>query len=374
MLKKKIYKIIIFFTITFFIFLFLDLIFGKLIFNKLIRKNFKDSDTSFAIKHAVYHHAVKENYKTFSTGSGNIRHSFCSDKFGFRISCKKNNVISKNIDIAFIGDSQTSGFNLDYEDTFVFLFNENFKNLKISNLALPSYSPAIYYSKINYLIKNNFKFKEIIVFLDLSDIHDDNVRYYLKDDTVKEKDINFRKENYSQVDKTFFFLERKLKLTTSLIILVDDFLIKQNFKKKRIPDWVDNNPRSGWTYNYEQYKKKFYNNIELNEAIQTSIINMNKLYELLKKNNIKLSIAVYPWPETLKNDVHENIQKKIWEEFCKSKCEKFINLMDIFFEQKKIIGYHETYLKFFIYGDIHINKNSHKLIASQLISIYKKSY
>lgn len=270
--------------------------------------------------------------------------------------------------------SQTAGFNLEYEDTFAFLFNENFKNLEISNLAAPSYSPAIYYSKINYLIKNNFKFKEIIVFLDLSDIHDDNVRYILKDDIVQSKDIDFGKENYSKIDKVFFFIEKKLKLTTCLIILVDDFLIKQNFKKKRIPDWIDNNPRSGWTYNYEQYKKKFYNNIELNEAIQTSVTNMNKLYELLKKNNIKLSIAVFPWPETLKSDVNENMQKKVWEEFCKNKCAKFINLMDIFFEEKEMIGYYKTYLKFFIYGDIHINKNSHELIASQLISIYKKSY
>jgi len=233
MLKKKIYKIFIFFSIIAFTFFFLDLIFGKLVFNKLIRKNFKDADLGMGIKHPIYHHTVKKNYKTFSTGSGNIRHSFCSDKFGFRISCKKNNVSSKNIDIAFIGDSQTAGFNLEYEDTFAFLFNENFKNLKISNLALPSYSPAIYYSKINYLIKNNFKFKEIIVFLDLSDIHDDNVRYNLKDDITQEIDIDFRKENYSQVDKVFFFFERKLKLKKSLINLVDNFLIKKNLKKKK---------------------------------------------------------------------------------------------------------------------------------------------
>ena len=30
--------------------------------------------------------------------------------------------------------------------------------------------------------------------------------------------------------------------------------------------------------------------------------NMNQLYELLKKNNIELSLAVYPWPQQLLNN------------------------------------------------------------------------
>ena len=43
---------------------------------------------------------------------------------------------------------------------------------------------------------------------------------------------------------------------------------------------------------------------------------MNKLERLLK-NKIELSVAVYPWPGTLKNDIEENKHLKIWKNFWK---------------------------------------------------------
>ena len=43
---------------------------------------------------------------------------------------------------------------------------------------------------------------------------------------------------------------------------------------------------------------------------------MEKLSKLLKDNKIDLSLAVYPWPGTLKYDSENNKQVEIWQNFC----------------------------------------------------------
>ena len=67
------------------------------------------------------------------------------------------------------------------------MFERN-KNLSVANLGVTSYSPNIYLSKMKYLLDNNFKFKHLIVFIDISDLYDDNTFYKLNDDfSVSEK-------------------------------------------------------------------------------------------------------------------------------------------------------------------------------------------
>ena len=44
---------------------------------------------------------------------------------------------------------------------------------EILNSAVSSYSPSIYYKKINHFINKGFKFDQAFVFLDVSDIFDE---------------------------------------------------------------------------------------------------------------------------------------------------------------------------------------------------------
>ena len=84
-------------------------------------------------------------------------------------------------------------------------------------------------------------------------------------------------------------------------------------------------------------------------------------------NNIKLSLAVYPWPHQLENDVVNSKHVKIWQKFCQNKCEKFINYFPIFFEKMNNSSYLETYKKFYFKNDPHFNKMGHKVLAKELI-------
>jgi len=367
MIKKYTVKIINFFFMLFFIFFILDLLVGNYVYKKILRKNYFDVDLNMGEQHPVYNHGLKKNYNTNSAGWGKKRFSFCTDNYGFRNKCNFNEN-SKNFDIGVIGDSFIIGFGLSYEELFTTRISKKLKNKKIANLAASSYAPSIYYSKIKYLLDKDFKFNEIIVFVDLSDLHDDITRYQLKENRVLSKNNNWEPQNSNNLDKLIQFLSRKFKVTNYLILAINEFLINNGIKNKSIPRWVLNNPRSSWTYNYE---KKWYEEKSLEDVINNSISHMEKLYKLLKKNNISLSVAVYPYPSTLLHDKENNLQVQIWENFCLKKCKFFYNFMHPFFEIKKKIGFKNLYFKYYIDGDIHFNENGNEILAESFIANYK---
>ena len=367
-IKKKILSILLIFFITVFFILFFDLLIGNYVYKKILRKNFFDIDTGMGTIHPVYHHDLRKNYITHSAGWGKRKFSFCTDNHGFRNDCKSKN-ISKNFDIGIIGDSQTAGYGLSYDEMFSTLISKKLKNKRIANLSTSSYSPAIYYSKINYFLEQGYKFKEIIVFVDLSDFHDDFVKYKLDGSKVMQKNkIDWSTENHNVIDRFMIIIERKFKVTNYLVLSINNFLIEKNLKKKKIPHWVLYNPRSTWSYNYD---KKWYLNEDLENVINNSIFNMDKLYRLLDENNIPLSIVVFPWPSTLKFDKSDNLQVKIWRDFCNTRCKNFFNIMTPFFEIKKNMDFESLYFKYYIEGDIHLNENGNKIIAKYFLENYK---
>ena len=98
---------------------------------------------------------------------------------------------------------------------------------------------------------------------------------------------------------------------------------------------------------------------------------MLNLSELLKSKNIQLSIGVYPWPSTLKNDIENNKQVKLWKEFCNINCQHFYNFMPLFFSELNDSEFLKVYKKFYIKNDIHFNVYGHKIISDFFINNYK---
>ena len=105
------------------------------------------------------------------------------------------------------------------------------------------------------------------------------------------------------------------------------------------------NLKAKWTYSNKDKIEGYDLGVE--EGNQIMVNHMEKLYEILSKNNIKLSLAVYPWPHQLENDVVNSKHVKIWQEFCQNKCEKFINYFPIFFAEMNNSSYLETYKKYY---------------------------
>jgi len=369
-MNKK-YAILKITLITIAFFLIIDAVAGKYIYKKFIRKNFQDVDSSYSIKSDIFHHNFLANFKGLA-GWGNVKYNFCTDGNGFRDSCLNQFNEIKEFDIGFIGDSFTEASGVSYEDSFVGLISSSLKNKKIANLAASSYSPSIYYAKINYLLDKGYKFKEIIVFIDLSDLADDTICYDLTDKIVLQRKIftncykNFFEKKFLglSINRMFNFFSKNFFLSSQFYNLIKTKIIKY-----KVPQEIINHSRSEWTYNY---KVENHNNYTYEESLEIIKNNMLKLSKLLISKNIGLSIAVYPWPGTLKNDTQNNKQVKLWKEFCSINCKNFYNFMPLFFSELNNSEFLKVYRKLYIKNDVHLNSYGHKIISDFFIKNYKE--
>lgn len=100
---------------------------------------------------------------------------------------------------------------------------------------------------------------------------------------------------------------------------------------------------------------------------------MNLVSDLLKKNNVQMSLAVYPWPDTIFYDKTENINYKMWKEFCHLRCKNFYNLNKIFFNKLKTTSKNKVITDYFIEGDFHFNKEGSKIVADEFLKQYSNN-
>ena len=362
-LVKKLLDLIKILLITFVFSLTIDFFLGS--------KILKYFDTYFAksqfyerlirIDHPIYHHTLRENVKYTNNVSFVDTYVLCTNNYGFKSKCDQ--VDNKNYEFAFIGDSFTEGTPIEYEDSFVGIFTEK-TGYKTANLGIVSYSPKIYLSKLNYLSKQGFKFDHVVVFIDMSDFYDDT-NFYSIDENLKVAEKNYKKKNL----KRRKFLRNNFPLTNFYMFVLKKYKFTKEEKQldnNENPIFTDKvNIKAKWTYSKTDKIEGY--DLGVREGNQIMVNHMEKLYEILSKNNIKLSLAVYPWPHQLENDVVNSIHVKIWQEFCQNKCEKFINYFPIFFEKMNNSSYLETYKKYYFKNDPHFNKIGHKVLAKELI-------
>jgi len=362
-IKNFFLKFLFIIFISLSLFFIIDFFFGRILVEKFIAQI---KDNPYYIKkqrlsHSFYHHTLAPNINFAKTGWGNISYTLCTDKNGFKNKCNSNEK-GNDYDIIFIGDSFVEGVGYEYNKTFVGIF-DNAKKRNIINMGVSSYSTKIYLSKIYYYLQKGFNFKHVVVFIDPADLIDDS-KYFLKP-SLKVQDKIFLKRIEKNIKNSFpitdyFFLILKYKKIDNDILntnQINDSNIIHNIPKGR----------SAWTYSESNEIKEF--KIKVNDELKEQIDTMTKLYEILKEKKIKLSIVIYPWPETIIYDTDKSIFIKTWEDFCKNKCKNFINFIPIFMNLNN--NKQLTINKYYINGDIHFNENGHQLIANYLVKNLK---
>tara|TARA_B100000029_G_C17575010_1_gene957875 strand:+ start:376 stop:1428 length:1053 start_codon:yes stop_codon:yes gene_type:complete len=344
-------KINLYITITFytfFLFLLIDFILGE---KFLKRIGFIYQEDLYRIKNYHYDYSLKENLNTKFANWGNNYYTLCTDSRGFKFDCIENE--KKHYQIAFIGDSFTEGIGLPYENTFVGQFKIK-TGLDVVNLGVASYSPSIFLKKIKYLINNNIiSFDHLVVSIDLTDLEDDWSRQY-------DENINKTKKNhFSEKFNLKIFLARHFPITY-LISKKVNWFIKLNVLKNLNVEHLDFSlNKASWSY-IENYPK-------LNEKLELNINNMNQIYSFLKKNNIKFSILVYPHQASILFDKKDSLYKKIWKDYCKNKCYRFIDAFTIFFVELESSTKEKIMSKYFIKGDPHFNIYGNSVISKILM-------
>lgn len=317
------------------------------------------------INNNLYHHDLKKNFESY----GVLNEKVFTNSLGFRDFYKRKVEINSEMQrILLMGDSFTYGLGLEYKDSFAGLITKEYekKNIEILNAASVSYSPTIYFKKIEYLINEvGLKFNEIFLFIDVSDVYDDLYRYEINNNGQVVNNSNFEKN----IKKTNFIEKSKNYISSNFTII---FLILNSINDYFSPDLISKekfaifhrNARWNWDtdFKYEAVKGLKINNIYL-----------DKMKALLDKNNIKLKVIIYPWPSDIffrnkKTDYEFN-----WEGWSKKNNVKFYNFVKYFdyvknfSDKKKQKIINELYQK----NDMHFNKEGSLLFFNQIINFLK---
>ena len=97
---------------------------------------------------------------------------------------------------------------------------------------------------------------------------------------------------------------------------------------------------------------------------------MNLLSELCKKNNIELSIAVYPWISQIYYNEIDSLQMDIWEKFSIERNLKFYNFFPNLINYDKNLSKLDIIKKLAIQFDAHFNVKGNKVIAQGFLDRY----
>ena len=326
-----------------------DLLFGSYLLKFTPKKI--DHTTS----HNVYDHDLKKSFRANLQWSPGETYLFCSNRNSFRTSCDKIDFELKEFDIAFIGDSFTEGVGVDYEDTFVGRIEKNFEELNIANLGVVSYSPSIYFTKLSHLLENGYKFKRVIIYFDISDIYDDNRKYRFIDDKIRRKKSAVLSDIQRTLKLSFPFLAYSLKTLKNDVFKKSDIVDKCTYL-----DYC--HEKSSWTFNNE-----FFGDKEINKSLKF----MEMTYELLRKNDIKMSVGIYPWPAQILYDNSQSKLVKLMKNFCINKCEFFFNNFTEFFNETTSTDKEKIISRYYIEGDVHFNSLGNEKIFQNFVRIFR---
>jgi hypothetical protein len=389
---------LIIFGVTAVLFVVLDFFFGAKILSS-IRKS-----EAFRIQHSTYHHTLKPNYDGLGRW-GDWTYKMCTNLHGFKDQCNAPINESKSFDVAFMGDSFTEGIGLPFEQTFVGLVAKQYPDLRIANLGVVSYSPAIYLAKLKDLYTKGYRFKHVIVFIDIGDIFDEANAYDLHNDEVvvdkgepyplsglrylrrvAAKNLPLTGEAWVQARKLqpkLFATPASQSLTvpaasapaTAIAPLQSDQppqgASPETLQPTQAPDapfikniyegiYLKNYPKSEWTYNVQSTQ---YGNDGVLGTLEKMKREMMAVHALTKDYGSTLSVGVYPWPGQILHDKEDSLQVRTWREFCETRCLHFYNAFPSFFRLASETSKDSVVQRYYFAGDAHFNAIGNEIIA-----------
>lgn len=309
--------------------------------------------------HTIFDHNLKKGFKNNLEWETGKKYTFCTDQNSFRTFCNNIKTDTKQFDIAFIGDSFTEGVGLEYENTFVGKITRNLNDLKIANLGVVSYSPSIYFAKLNYLIEKGYTFERVVIYFDISDVYDDNKKYQFKGGKIIRKKSALLSKLQKSLKSALPFLAYSTKK------IKEEFIMKisKNNKVVKSCNYLDFcHEKSSWTFNND-----YFGSNEINKSLKF----MDMTYDILSKNNIKMSVGIYPWPSQIMHDKENSKVVKLFEEFCLNKCEFFFNNFPLFFKEIKTTDRKSVVKKYYMKNDVHFNSLGNEKLFLNFIETFK---
>ncbi len=314
------------------------------------------------IPHEYFHHGLAANFSGVDYW-GDQQYSLQTNSLGFKGTFEKE--IKKKKEkrrILFLGDSFTEGIGIAYEDSFVGILEKKYPEFEILNAGVAGYSPKLYFLKMKYVLEEvQLELDELIVFVDLSDVLDE-FRYRDFLPTNQEK-------RSTTIRKIKQLLESNSLVYNRLRYFKNNYRSNKEKEKHRAKpvaeklakDFIHTDPLEGIQY-WTVDEKMFSNWGE--EGLEMAMSNMDSLYLLCQMQNIKMTVAIYPWPVQIKRNEIDSKQVLAWKNFTQARNIRLINYFPDFILEANAVDQQQ----FFIEGDIHWNKMGHQKIAEKIVN------
>src|SRR5271157_1700443 len=330
--------------------------------------------SSCRVPDPVRHHAFKSNC-AFIQHWGGDTYEFLSNSLGFRDEkVRKVPLADARPRILMLGDSFTEGA-LAWRDSYVGRVAAHFPQWDFLNGGVGSYSPSNYLNVARMLLAAGVEVDEVIVFIDISDVHDEAAFYRDIDTAGAVTGPERQQANMSWFENSRYLIARRLLLTDYLVRSFERFLVGHGsyYLPMGPQGELFDMERSAWTYrkvNETDPQPAGYAPLGVEGGIAKEKAKMTLLWEELEKRNIPISVVVYPYPAQLVHDTADSRQVRMWRDWCEGKCKRFISLFPAFFAVKQQCPRSQPgcwYLSHFIFGDFHYNVVGNALVADAVV-------
>lgn len=338
------------------------------------------SDTDHRIRSQAFHHGLAAN-REINEAWGMARYRYATNSLGFKDKAPRSvDLAGQGRRVLFMGDSFTEGKGFPYEQTFVGLIDADLgeKGVEVLNGGVDSSAPVIYRLKAKYLLEElGLRFNTLVVFLDISDIFDQALRYEYDGEG---RLIIPPKEPPPALTRAFHYLRGHSVIVRFSSVAFDHLYLLARVAKHRIAiaaawgktPWdvtaldmwaflVTDIKESAWSYDEQRWTSYGA------RGRQRSADEMESLLALLKRHGVDLVLAVYPWPDQMFHDPQSPRHRGFWRDWAEARQVPFIDLFPLFTEGEP----GDVLSRYFIPYDFHWNAEGHDLVARVFLDEFR---
>jgi len=191
----------------------------------------------------------------------------------------------------------------------------------------------------------------VVVFIDISDIQDDVLRYRI--DSAGHV-VGALEERPSLIGR-WAHNSLTLRAASKLLRIIHPHAPYGGCFPQHVMQDVD--CRAGWTKSDVLMKRYGTRGLAAADA------HMSELAKLLRARGIPLTVVVYPWPQQLQWGDRYSLQERHWRAWSAREGAHFISLFDAFFGAADAEGLGSAIDRLFIARDVHWNVAGHRLVA-----------
>jgi hypothetical protein len=317
----------------------------------------KERDAGVYRYDVPWHHDLMPNVERVRRW-GPAEYGYKSDKDGFRTGRCADTPLDKDNTVFVIGDSFVEGMGVEFEQSVEGLLACAWQKQgkTVRNLGAASYSPAVYWRKLAGVAQRlGVKPKEIVIFLDMSDIRNDALDY------VERPDGSLA--NLATDSRYRFIDPLKRNFTSIALVIQMRELWRSTFPPERR---VTDNILSRWTHHEGDQKEWALRGLEVAAG------NLGKAAKLCQEWACRLTLVVYPWPDQIDAGQNgpgkESLQVTYWRDWSAKNGVRFVNAFPGFFT----IPAGEAIKRYYIPSDTHYSVEGNKVLFDQVWDVVGK--